>query len=340
MRQTVDSSIYKVGGELCNPNADEKTKRIMAYLTEIYGHKTLSGQYTNHNFSTETDAIHKLTGNYPAVRGFDFIFYSPNCGGDRNPCDTDLALAWDRKGGLVTFSWHWHGPVGNPTFYTKDTDFDITKAMTDINIAEMTLPELKKLHEEGQISEECYLIVRDIDVISEQLAILQDNHVTVLWRPLHEAAGKWFWWGAKGAEPCKWLWRLLYERQTNYHGLNNLIWVWNGQAADWYPGGDVTDIAGNDLYVEKHDYSAQTEMFLETAAMAPGKPVALTENGVVPDPDELDADNTRWLWFNTWCREFVVDKEGNYDETYTEAEIVKKMYASENVITLEKLPKF
>jgi mannan endo-1,4-beta-mannosidase len=45
----------------------------------------------------------------------------------------------------------------------------------------------------------------------------------VLWRPLHEADGAWFWWGAKGPKIFKKMWRIMYDRLTNYHQLHNLL---------------------------------------------------------------------------------------------------------------------
>jgi mannan endo-1,4-beta-mannosidase len=33
-----------------------------------------------------------------------------------------------------------------------------------------------------------------VDVVAEYLRQLQDAHVPVLWRPLHEINGNWFWW--------------------------------------------------------------------------------------------------------------------------------------------------
>ena len=51
--------------------------------------------------------------------------------------------------------------------------------------------------------------------------------------------------------PCKTLWRLMFDRLVNYHGLNNLIWVWTTSASDdaatWYPGDDYVDILGMDI---------------------------------------------------------------------------------------------
>ena len=66
----------------------------------------------------------------------------------------------------------------------------------------------------------------------------------VLWRPYHEMNGDWFWWGKKtGPSGHRALWRMMYDRFVNYHGLNNLLWVWNANApaphilsyADCYP---------------------------------------------------------------------------------------------------------
>ena len=65
------------------------------------------------------------------------------------------------------------------------------------------------------------LLIRDIDAIAEQLKRLQDAGVPVLWRPLHEASGGWFWWGNAGAEAYKELYVLLYDRLTNHHDRGN-----------------------------------------------------------------------------------------------------------------------
>ena len=69
----------------------------------------------------------------------------------------------------------------------------------------------------------------------------------MLWRPLHEASNGDFWWG-NDKEAYKWLWKLMYERQTKYHKLNNLIWVWSAQNADWYVGDEYCDVLSCDVY--------------------------------------------------------------------------------------------
>jgi len=157
---------------------------------------------------------------------------------------------WD-QGGIVTFVWHWNAPekyltgVWYSGFYKEHTDIDLKKIM------------------DGDDPEGYDLLIRDIDAIAEQLKRLQDAGVPVLWRPLHEASGGWFWWGNAGAEAYKELYVLLYDRLTNHHGLNNLIWVWNGQSADWYPGDDYVDIIGEDIYPGERVYTSQIKKYLE-----------------------------------------------------------------------------
>ena len=149
------------------------------------------------------------------------------------------AITHADKGGIVSVLWHWNAPAGlydtqeQPWwsgFYTEATDFNIATTLADPTGNNYTL------------------IIRDIDAIAEELKRLQDANIPVLFRPLHEAEGRWFWWGAQGPEACIELWNLLHDRLTNHHGINNLIWIWNSVAEDWYPGPETVDILSADVY--------------------------------------------------------------------------------------------
>jgi len=50
-------------------------------------------------------------------------------------------------------------------------------------------------------TEENIALLNDIDTMARKLKQVQDAGVPVLFRPLHEAEGGWFWWGAEGPEP-------------------------------------------------------------------------------------------------------------------------------------------
>ncbi len=329
-----------VSSKLVNPQANEKTQRIMNYIVDNYGKNIISGQYTNHGFNTEVEVIKRETGHYPALRGFDFIFMSPNSG-YQSLAEMDQAIDWSKKGGLLSFSWHWHAPIKEGEFYTKDTKFKLADAVTEIDLSMLSLEEAKALWDKGDITEEAYKILSDIDVISGHLKTLEENNVTVLWRPLHEASGGWFWWGGSGSDSFLWLYKLMFNRQMNYHKLSNIIWVWNGQNKDWYPGDEYVDIIGEDIYADKHDYGSQVAKLGSVAQYTTGKKViALSENGVIPDPDNMIRDNAMWSYFNTWCREFIVDDSFQLIGDYTSDEMVNKMFNHERVITLDELPRF
>ena len=332
----ISDQVYNVSPTLINPNADDNAKALFSYLCESYGKYTLSGQVCNDGLNgAEFKAIYEATGKYPAICGLDMMDYCPSRtakGAKSNAVET--ALDFHRHGGIVTFCWHWNAPdkymkpgdtpEGNPRwwggFNTSNTDFDIAAVM------------------DGRDPEGKALIDADIQEIAKQLNILRDAGVPVLWRPLHEASGGWFWWGAKGADAYKKLWYYLYDQLTNVYGCSNLIWVWNGQAADWYPGDEYVDVIGEDIYAGERSYGAQNAKFTELLEYSgENKLIALTENGTVFDIDNVVAANAHWMWFGTWCGGFV-EQDGQYSEAFTEKSVMRKTYNSEHVITLDELP--
>ena len=326
----------QVKPKLIDPRADDCAKRLMAYLCDIYGRRMLTGQQIGVQSAPEMDVIRRETGKYPAVGGFDFMNNSPSRterGAKGN--DAELALNWWRDGGIVTFCWHWNAPKDlidqppdkgwNRGFYTNATTFDIARAMSDPN------------------SEEYALLLRDIDVISGLMAELRAAGVPVLWRPLHEASGGWFWWGAKGPEPYLKLWKLMYERMTNVHGLHNLIWVWNGQHPDWYPGDELVDIIGEDIYPPERTYGSHADRFRQALGYTDAnKIIALSENGPLPDPDKMLEDGALWAWNCTWYGSFVhrQDEAGRtvLSEQYTERYMLRKVYDHPLTVTRDELP--
>jgi mannan endo-1,4-beta-mannosidase len=341
IRRSEDLSAYvnNVSHDLSNPNACDSAKKLMKYIVDIYGKQTLSGQSGEGVNSGEFKAVYSVTGKFPAVMMLDMMDYSPTrvMYGAKSKAVED-AIEWHNMGGIVKFLWHWNAPkdlINNEEnkwwsgFYTRAVTFDLEKAMSK------------------EDSEGYNLLLRDIDVISENLKRLCDLDIPVLWRPLHEASGGWFWWGASGAEAYKQLWILMYERMTNHYGLNNLIWVWNGGHKDWFPGADYVDLIGEDIYAPKHDYGSQASKFYDIVEylyeLRTMKPIGLTECGIVPDINEMERDKAMWFMFAAWNSDFVQKKSGSrytgeYSEEYTEAAHLKMMYNDRRVITLNDLP--
>jgi mannan endo-1,4-beta-mannosidase len=329
----IDPSIYQVSAKLSDPDASEETKRLMSYLCDIYGTSFLSGQYCDSGmYGKEFQVIQKTTGKTPAILGLDFIEYTPSrvTNGSVGHA-TDYAVDFWEKGGIVTFCWHWNAPEPYLTgqwysgFYTEYTDINLEAIMN------------------GSDPEGYELLLRDIEAIAQELLILQDAGVPILFRPLHEASGGWFWWGAKGAEPYKQLYILLYEQLTQTYGLHNLIWVWNGQDKEWYPGDAYVDIVGEDIYPGEKVYASQISKYLEVVGYADSvKPVYLSENGCIFDPELAKRDGAMWGMWGTWGGEFVAKDTSIYtlSEQYTEEAMLQKAYGDENVITMDELPDF
>lgn len=333
--QPLPGDLFDVSPTLVNPDASENARRLMAYLCDSYGHVVLSGQYSDGGaFGNENACIAKASGGkYPAVLGLDLIEYSPSRASHHQPGElqtVEQAIEYWEMGGIVTLCWHWNVPEKyNATgvwwdgFYTEKVSIDLAKIMN------------------GENPEGYDLLMADIDAIAEELTRLRDAGVPVLWRPLHEAAGGWFWWGASGPEAYLALYRAMYDRLVNVHGLNNLIWVWNGQDAAWYPGDEYVDIIGEDIYPGERAYGSQSQRFLQASRYTDArKLIVLSENGVIPDPDLLFRDGTPWGFFCTWQGEFIEQSDTSDDmsERYTEKSMVHKAFNSDLVITRDELP--
>ncbi|MGG4219070.1 glycosyl hydrolase [Paenibacillus jamilae] len=317
----IPPKLHQIEKKPVNPNATAETKALMSYLVKSYGSHILSGQHT----LEDAQWIKEQTGKYPAMLSTDLMDYSPSrVEHGATSTEVEKAIQWAQEGGLVTFAWHWNAPKGLHDipgkewwrgFYTDATTFDVQYALS---------------HPE---SEEYQLMLRDIDAIAVQLKRLQDAHVPVLWRPLHEAEGKWFWWGAQGPDSAKQLYRLMYDRLTNYHHLNNLIWVWNSESPEWYPGDDVVDIVSVDIYNQAANYSPSIGKYDSLVNLVQGKKlVGLSENGPIGDPELLQAYSAHWLFFTTWTGDFI--RNGQYNSL----DHLIKVFNSEYVITREELP--
>jgi mannan endo-1,4-beta-mannosidase len=128
---------------------------------------------------------------------------------------------------------------------------------------------------------------------------------------------------------------------TNHHGINNLIWLWNGEHRDWYPGDAYVDIIGVDIYGGERIYASHAAKFAEAVSYSEsGKIVVLSENGSVPDIELMIRDNAMWGFFATWSGDFVLltSSLNRYSERYTERWLLEKVYSHERVVTLEDLP--
>mgnify|MGYP000864386639 CR=1 FL=1 len=323
-----------------------RAENLLQFLKQQAGKVILSGSMANVAWNTsEAEWVHYHTGKWPALNCFDYIHLQSSPANWIDYGNISVVETWWNNGGVVSAMWHWNVPAnsgeqGAYSFYWGSKP-------------EQTLFDVKKIDDPD--SEEYKRMTADIDKLSGYLKMLKDRGIPVLWRPLHEAAGNigvypggtaWFWWGAGGAEPFKKLWRLMFDRMTHYHGLDNLIWVWTSQVidSDWYPGDDYVDVVGRDNYNESDAATVKNEYVL-LRERYPDKPVALSECGNVANISDQWSAGARWLWFMPWydyARTGNPQSEAFLLKTHQHASIVwwENALAQPYVLTRDELPDF
>jgi len=316
-------SPFNIDAGLVTPNPTKEAVNLYNFLKASFGTKVLSGTTSNNNNSNdEATWVFQQTGKWPALACFDFINHPWI---NQNWVDYAAPLRNGKdywiNNGIINLMWHWRDPLSvnkSGAFYTADTNFDVSK-VTDPS------------------SLEYKAMIADIDLISTYLQQFKDANIPVIWRPLHEASGGWFWWGAKGAEPCKALWKLMYDRMVNVHGLNNLIWVWttdvSSEALNWYPGDNYVDIVGMDIYPGDNQHGSQYFSFNKVKDLFGGKKlITLSECGSAPDPALMKENGDMWSWFMPWCGDYTrLDKNNG-------AAWWNKYFTYDFVITRDKMP--
>ncbi|HZL08651.1 MAG TPA: glycosyl hydrolase [Prolixibacteraceae bacterium] len=316
---TIPNSYANVVTDLVDSKASVATKSLYSFMCSQYTNRIISGQTEGQG---DFDIIKKASGNYPLLRGYDLQPYSPmysyswaNGGFAFGPANdspnVQNAINWynsNSKRPIIQFQWHWHSPsggtVGTNTFYTENTTFDVSKAVVS-----------------G--TQENKDALRDIDVIAVQLKKLCDAGVPVVWRPLHEAGGTWFWWNAKGGANYIKLWNILYDRIVNYHQIHNLIWAWTGNGLAWYPGNSKVDILGIDSYPGNFNYTINKGEFDKNYVIGGGKKiVAMTENGPIPNiQDSFDGD-APWSYFMSWYDVNVGNDNQHLNDVFTNPKVI------------------
>lgn len=312
----------------CNPAASPEAVQLLSFLGENYGQKIISGQHVSGSDNKEIVQIVETTGKYPAIRFADLYPYSNNGGTPEYADVISSSLKWAEQGGIVGLMWHWYAPMGEASAFCADTSFNLGNAVTFEPVATASAAELYDMYENGRISKECVRLIEDIDTVSRALSQLCDAGVPVLWRPLHQAGSELYWWDSAGSDAYLWLWNLMYTRMTEYHGLNNLIWIWNGLRMDYLPDSSCYDIASADVYLdEKEDFGSGYEAYYALQELAYGKLLALSECSSVPDVTTAFRDGAVWSYFGLWYAPYL-------SET-TDSETLIHTYNSEGVLTRE-----
>ena len=127
----------------------------------------------------------------------------------------------------------------------------------------------------------------------------------------------------------------MVNRFNGFYGLNNIIWVWNGGSADYFPGDEYVDIVGENIYNTTGD--SGNGRFMGTIYYRSSRATAMTHCLTAPDPDIMAQDNALWLYFALDKGECLIDGDGRLTGKYTSDELLDKVYNNEGVVTLDEL---
>ena len=284
------------------PHATAATRKVLCYLTSLYGNHILSAQEED-NSDDGMNTVVAASGKYPAIRAFDV---------NNSLAPTQCVQHWQMRGGLCMFGYH----MGiNGAKYDARTDIDkvLTAGTAENNSFKANL-----------------------DRFAEYVQPLQKAGGVALVRLFHEAGKNcsWFWWSMGTSDQYKSLYTYAFNYLTATKGLDNLLWIvplCGSPDPAYDPGKQYSDFGGADTYVT--DTGPLTSMFNQTVSSFPGRPAMLHECGKIPDPDQLKSSNTKWLLFNLWSNPF-------FHEDHNSAAWIKQVYTSDYVITADELPSF
>jgi hypothetical protein len=287
------------------PNASPEARALLNFLYAVNGKKTLSGQMWVPWGIDEIDRVREITGKFPAIRGHDYIHERSNAR------ENQLVIEWWKAGGIPTIMWHWGAP-------SKGEGYQQSKMRIDID----------RCFEKG--TEEHAAMWRDLKRIADHLGELRDANVPVLWRPMHECDGDWFWYGKGGGERFVRLWRTMFDYFARERELNNLIWVLchsGNPKAEWNPGKAYYDLAGPDTYGR----GIQADLFKKAQAIHGDKiPIPYHECGTIPDPEESFRKHVTWSWWMLWHTRHL---------TRHDRDALIRAYNHKLVLTRDELPK-
>ena len=328
-------------------NRSAEARNLLTYLADNEGQKMLTGVHACVNYNTnEADWVYKHTGKYPAINTIDFIHdvYSSS-GGWVDYGNTTTWRNWTNKRGIMSAMWHWGMLTNDGSTYTCTPGTE--PGETGFRPSAIFDP----------TSEGYRTMIARIDQVATWLKPMAAQRIPMLWRPLHEAQGNWsekypgtswhkawFWWGIDGPEAFVELWRVMYDRLVNYHGLTNLIWVYNtGDSMKWYPGDEYVDVVAFDFYNQTLSGMHQWYDFMQKNF--PDKLRAISEFGNIPPVSEIWADGQYWSFLIPWWDNARTGQPGSADFNSTDhnnanIDYWKDALKQDFIITRDELPNF
>jgi mannan endo-1,4-beta-mannosidase len=299
---------------LVDPDATSATRSLFSYLRDVRGEGILFGhQHTTSDGVTVGDPpdgtrsdVQAAVDDYPAIFGWDTLILEgkekPGVLGA--PVEQNIAAFADymekahELGGINTISAHMNNFVTGGSFY--DTEGATVTAI---------LPG-------GAKHDELNAYLDTIATLADETRDGEGNLIPIIFRPWHENAGSWFWWGAAHATSGEFveLWRYTVEYLRDVKGVTSFLYAYSpgggfGGVDDvylrTYPGDQYVDVLGYDSYDASTtaDSSAWLNGVVQDLGMiadladAKGKISAFTEFGLANGALKPNGQNPNLTWY-------------------------------------------
>lgn len=283
-------------GEKSFPRRTVETEKLLRNLKVIaatgfmFGHQDDPLYGVNWEGDIGRSDVLSVTGDYPAVMGFDIGKIELNR--EKNIDNVSFAIIREeiirhyKRGGMITLSWH----VDNPL--TRGDSWDVSRD----DVVRSILPGGKH-HAlfSGWLDKAAAFF--------NSLTTEDGKKIPVLFRPWHEHTGSWFWWGRNycSVEEYIDLWKMTRDHFDSA-GVDNLLYAYSPDLhgpgeiyMERYPGDDYVDLLGLDGYHRDNEEGAEAYIsslhailsFMTQEGAKRDKPIALTETGLeaIPIPD-------------------------------------------------------
>ncbi|MBR3965897.1 MAG: hypothetical protein IKJ91_02355 [Clostridia bacterium] len=241
--------------------------QLMQVLTDVYNdpNSCIIGQQCFHGVKDMVGVtiadFEKSTGQKPGIIGID-----TGCYGVMMPTITPERLSqlvcetvdYCADGGIVTCSAHWTNP------YAPDQ-------LVRGKLGEFSTPEeyeaaLRAVFTPGNEYYDFFMEILSLD--ADLFEALENNGVPMIYRPIHEMNGGWFWFcvtqngTTMSADVMVDFWKFIYNYMEEERGLTNLLWNYGPNTSGnvqntpggtmgpmyCYPGDEYVDMVGVDWY--------------------------------------------------------------------------------------------
>jgi mannan endo-1,4-beta-mannosidase len=178
----------------------------------------------SHGEETYSDCF-AVTGVHPAVLGSDFHYNLEKDATERGYQTEAVKWAY-QHGYVITFDWH-VSARGTTSYEYQGAPANLANNIATIDGEDRAwyLGELDKV----------------IDIINDDLVVNAEN-IPIVFRPLHEMNGNWFWWGSAGISAANY--KLLYQLTVDYvkERTTSVLFCWSpnspfnlGRTGRWPP---------------------------------------------------------------------------------------------------------